>query len=168
MHNTFPDTPVYTGYNAPGRFEGEIHDLEVVSGEVPKELAGTFFRVGPDPAYPPKLGSDIHFNGDGIVTAFTFKNGHVDFKARYAETDKFKLERAARKVPPGAFRVIRCLEQAGLLEATDGGGDARKETIEVRRLDHVLPDLVKSLGATRVFLKMVGVDPARWRGLVRH
>jgi hypothetical protein len=26
------------------------------------------------------------------------------------------LERAARKVPPGAFRVVRCLEQAGLLE----------------------------------------------------
>ncbi len=28
------------------------------------------------------------------------------------------LERAARKVPPGAFRVIRCFEQAGLLETT--------------------------------------------------
>jgi hypothetical protein len=28
------------------------------------------------------------------------------------------LERAARKLPPGAFRVIRCFEQAGLLEAT--------------------------------------------------
>ncbi len=27
------------------------------------------------------------------------------------------LERAARKLPPGAFRVVRCLEQAGLLEA---------------------------------------------------
>lgn len=30
------------------------------------------------------------------------------------------LERAARKLPPGAFRVIRSLEQAGLLEATSG------------------------------------------------
>ncbi len=28
------------------------------------------------------------------------------------------LERAARKLPPGAFRVIRCFEQAGLLETT--------------------------------------------------
>lgn len=28
------------------------------------------------------------------------------------------LERAAKKLPPGAFRVIRCFEQAGLLEAT--------------------------------------------------
>ncbi len=30
------------------------------------------------------------------------------------------LERAARRLPPGAFRVIRCFEQAGLLEATAG------------------------------------------------
>lgn len=100
----FPETPVYQGYNAPGRFEGEIHDLEVVQGEIPAELAGTFFRVGPDPAYAPKLGTDIHFNGDGMVTAFTFKDGRVDFKARYAETDKLKLERAAHKALFGAYR----------------------------------------------------------------
>jgi hypothetical protein len=30
------------------------------------------------------------------------------------------LERAARKLPPGAFRVIRCFEQAGLLEQAAG------------------------------------------------
>jgi hypothetical protein len=33
-------------------------------------------------------------------------------------------ERAARKLPPGAFRVIRCFERAGLLETT--AGDALK------------------------------------------
>jgi hypothetical protein len=31
-----------------------------------------------------------------------------------------ELERAARKLPPGAFRVIRCFEQAGFLEPTSG------------------------------------------------
>lgn len=31
------------------------------------------------------------------------------------------LERAAKKLPPGAFRVIRCFEQAGLLESTASG-----------------------------------------------
>jgi hypothetical protein len=36
------------------------------------------------------------------------------------------LERAARKLPPGAFRVIRCFEQAGFLEpALDSGGTDR-------------------------------------------
>jgi hypothetical protein len=32
------------------------------------------------------------------------------------------LERAARKLPPGAFRVIRCFEQAGLLEPAGADG----------------------------------------------
>jgi hypothetical protein len=32
------------------------------------------------------------------------------------------LERAARKLPPGAFRVIRCFEQAGLLEPAGEDG----------------------------------------------
>lgn len=32
------------------------------------------------------------------------------------------LERAARKLPPGAFRVIRCFEQAGLLEPSGVDG----------------------------------------------
>ena len=103
MNLAFPDIPVFQGYNAPGRFEGEVRDLEVI-GQIPEGLAGTFFRVGPDPAFPPRLGTDINFNGDGIVTTFTFKNGHVDFKARYAETDKLKLERAARKALFGAYR----------------------------------------------------------------
>jgi hypothetical protein len=31
------------------------------------------------------------------------------------------LERAAKKLPPGAFRVVRCFEQAGLLETTKSG-----------------------------------------------
>ena len=31
------------------------------------------------------------------------------------------LERATKKLPPGAFRVIRCFEQAGLLETTASG-----------------------------------------------
>jgi hypothetical protein len=35
------------------------------------------------------------------------------------------LERAARKLPPGAFRVVRCFEQAGLLEAA-GADDTLK------------------------------------------
>jgi hypothetical protein len=36
------------------------------------------------------------------------------------------LERAAKKLPPGAFRVIRCFEQAGFLEpALDGKGAER-------------------------------------------
>jgi carotenoid cleavage dioxygenase len=99
----FPDTPVYQGFHHPCRFEGNIFDLEV-DGEIPDAIKGTFYRCGPDPQFPPLLGTDVRFNGDGIVTAFRFENGHVDFSSRYVRTDKFKLERAARRALFGAYR----------------------------------------------------------------
>lgn len=99
----FPDLPVYQGFHHPMRFEGNIFDLEV-EGDIPPEIKGTFYRCGPDPQFPPLLGTDVRFNGDGMVTAFRFENGHVDFSARYVRTDKFKVERAARRALFGAYR----------------------------------------------------------------
>jgi carotenoid cleavage dioxygenase-like enzyme len=103
MGTLFPDEFVYRGFLAPCRFEGEIFELEV-EGDIPAQLDGAFYRVGPDPAFPAKSGKDIAFNGDGLVTMFTFRDGHVDFKSRYALTDKLKFERAARRALFGAYR----------------------------------------------------------------
>ncbi len=98
----------------PCRFEGEVQNLEVY-GEIPKEIDGTFYRVMPDPAFPPFIDNDPvknslskhltaqsltpeqWFNGDGSVSAFRFKDGHVDFKQRYVRTEKFEKEREARR-----------------------------------------------------------------------
>lgn len=101
--NSYPDLPAYTGFNTPSRMEVDICDLEI-DGQVPTELNGIFFRVGPDPQYPPLLGSDIYFNGDGMVSAFRFENGRVDLKCRYARTDKLLLEREAGRALFGAYR----------------------------------------------------------------
>lgn len=103
MSHLFPDIPVYQGFYAPSRVEADIFDLEV-AGEIPAAIDGTFYRCGPDPQFPPLLGTDVRFNGDGMVSMFRFKNGRVDFKSRYAQTDKFKLERSARKALFGAYR----------------------------------------------------------------
>ena len=54
----FPNTPAFTGFNTPVRFEGEVLDLEV-EGEIPADLDGAFYRVQPDPQFPPKLDNDI-------------------------------------------------------------------------------------------------------------
>lgn len=43
-----------------------------------KALEGAWYRCGSDPQYPPMLGDGIYINGDGIVSAFTFANGHAD------------------------------------------------------------------------------------------
>jgi carotenoid cleavage dioxygenase-like enzyme len=99
----FPDKPVYRGFNKPRRIEATIYDLEV-EGTIPPGIAGTFYRCGPDPQYPNRLGNDININGDGMVTAFRFEAGHADFTSRYVRTEKFELERAARKSLFGAYR----------------------------------------------------------------
>jgi carotenoid cleavage dioxygenase-like enzyme len=99
----FPETPAFTGLNTPARFEADIKDL-VAEGEIPRDLDGAFYRVQPDPQFPPRLGDDIAFNGDGQVTMFRFRNGRVDMKHRWVQTDKWKLEHAAGKALFGAYR----------------------------------------------------------------
>ncbi len=103
MSNRFPDSPIYKGFKTPGRFEADIFDLEF-EGELPGNLSGTFYRVGPDPQLPPRVPNDIFFNGDGIVSMFRFDGGHVDFKQRYIRTPKFVAERKARRALFGAYR----------------------------------------------------------------
>ncbi|MCY1667302.1 carotenoid oxygenase family protein [Rhizobium sp. SL86] len=104
MSRLFPKTAEFTGaLYKPARFEGEVYDLEV-DGQVPEDIDGTFFQVAPDPQYPPMLGEDMFFNGDGAISAFCFKNGHVDFKRRYVMTERLKAQRAARASLHGIYR----------------------------------------------------------------
>ena len=99
----YPETPSFTGFNTPSRIEADIHSL-AHRGTIPRELNGAFYRVQPDPQYPPRLGDDIAFNGDGMITRFHFHDGECDFRQRWARTDKWKLERAAGKALFGAYR----------------------------------------------------------------
>ena len=99
----FPDSPAFTGFNTPSRIEADIDDLDI-EGAVPRELDGAFYRVQPDPQFAPRLGDDIAFNGDGMITMFRFHGGRVDFKQRWARTDKWKLEKAAGKGLFGHYR----------------------------------------------------------------
>ena len=99
----FPDTPTFTGFNAPIRMEGDIRNLEI-EGEIPSALEGTFYRCGPDFHYPPRLGDDINHNGDGVVSMFRFAGGKVDFCVRFVRTEKFRLEEAAGRALFGMYR----------------------------------------------------------------
>jgi isoeugenol monooxygenase len=103
MSHLFPNTPTFTGFNEPQRIEAAIRDVEV-DGELPQQLQGAFYRCGPDPRFPPRLGDDININGDGLVTMFRFAGGHVDFLSRYVRTEKYRLESAARKALFGMYR----------------------------------------------------------------
>ncbi|MDB5576389.1 MAG: lignostilbene alpha-beta-dioxygenase [Bradyrhizobium sp.] len=99
----FPTTRAFAGYNQPVRMEAEVLDCEV-EGSIPDGIAGSFYRVQPDPQFPPLLGDDIAFNGDGQVSMFRFEGGRVDFRHRWVRTDKFVLEQAAGRALFGAYR----------------------------------------------------------------
>ena len=99
----FPDLLVYRGYSAPVRIEADVLDLEV-QGTLPPELNGAYVRNSADPQFPPLLGTDIFLNGDGMLHMLRFDNGHVDLKTRYVRTEKFELERKARRALFGAYR----------------------------------------------------------------
>jgi len=87
------------------RSENDLYDCEV-EGELPADLDGIFFRVGPDPQYPkpPQYTHDIPFDGEGHLSMFRIRNGHVDFRSRYARTQRFEAQHAARRSLFGMYR----------------------------------------------------------------
>lgn len=100
----FPSTPNFTGFNTPSGVEADVAHLPVLAGEIPRDLDGAFYRVAPDPQFPPIAEDDIWFNGDGIVTRFRFKDGAVTLRQKWVRTEKFVLEREAGHALFGAYR----------------------------------------------------------------
>ena len=84
------------------RAECDIQDCEV-EGQIPADLDGAFYRVGPDFQYRPFM-PNIPFDGEGHVAMFRFANGHVDFRTRYVRTQRFKAQSAARRALFGTYR----------------------------------------------------------------
>ncbi|HEX7079868.1 MAG TPA: carotenoid oxygenase family protein [Gammaproteobacteria bacterium] len=78
------------------RLEADVHDCEV-EGEVPADLNGAFYRVGPDPQYPLRPGN-IPFDGEGHVSMFRIKNGRVDYRSRYVRNDRYLAQDKARRI----------------------------------------------------------------------
>jgi carotenoid cleavage dioxygenase len=99
----FPDQLTYRGYAAPSRVEADVYDLEV-EGEIPAGLRGCYYRNSADPRFPPRLGTDIFLNGDGMIHKLQFGAGYADLRTRYVRTEKFQLERAAHRALFGAYR----------------------------------------------------------------
>jgi carotenoid cleavage dioxygenase len=80
---------------APWRMEGDADDLEVV-GEIPRDLNGTFYRNGPNPAYEP-MGRYHWFDGDGMIHAIMLRDGRAGYRNRYVRSDGLLEERRAGK-----------------------------------------------------------------------
>jgi all-trans-8'-apo-beta-carotenal 15,15'-oxygenase len=94
------------GINEPPSCHGGLENLDEefsywiddVDGDVPKDLDGTFLRNGPGRQ---RIGGHPYghwFDGDGMMSAFTFSDGKVHFKNRYVRTPKYVEETAAQKI----------------------------------------------------------------------
>ncbi|HTL19892.1 MAG TPA: carotenoid oxygenase family protein, partial [Steroidobacteraceae bacterium] len=100
----FPNTPEFTGLNTPISEEYELPALPV-EGRIPSEIAGTFFRAIPDPAFPPYIedGAAV-LSGDGMVSALRIAPGKVSFAVRYVETERHRAEVRAGRALFGKYR----------------------------------------------------------------
>ncbi|MFJ2689109.1 carotenoid oxygenase family protein [Pseudomonas sp. NPDC087336] len=106
MTTQFPQTPEFSGsLYYPSRVEVDIFDLEI-EGTLPAVINGAFYQVSPDPQYPPMLGEDIFFNGDGVVSAFFFENGRVSLRRRYVKTDRLMAQRREGRSLNGIYRNV--------------------------------------------------------------
>lgn len=86
--------PYLQGLYEPVAKEVTALDLKV-TGEIPKDLHGAYYRNGPNPAQAP---SELHhwFDGDGMLHAVYFENGKAEYRNRYVRSDDFRADREGR------------------------------------------------------------------------
>jgi carotenoid cleavage dioxygenase len=101
--NDFSQALSGRGFNTPLRFDASVDDCEVV-GKIPSDMDGAFYRVGGEWYYPPLFPDDAPLNADGYASMFRFKNGKVDYRGRFVETERFKAQRDARRQLYGYYR----------------------------------------------------------------
>ena len=96
------DNPYLHGVYAPTLNEMHVENLEV-SGELPADLVGAYFRNGPNPVHKP---AHRHhpFDGDGMVHGVYFRDGKAAYRNRYVQTAALAQELIdGKSVSPGVM-----------------------------------------------------------------
>src|SRR6516225_1106048 len=120
MSQVVPNPYLTRGFE-PIDFECDYARL-LIEGEVPAELNGTFYRIGPNPQFTPR-GEYNPLGGDGMVHAFRIRDGRVSYRNRWIRTQQWKLEHYAGRALFGTSGIPSDSDPsvAGLL--TDGVAD---------------------------------------------
>ena len=100
----------------PIKAEHSIDSLEVIEGEVPKDLTGVYIRNGSNPRFESK-GPHHWFDGDGMIHALNIKDGNVSLKNKWVRTKHFNMESEVQKAIWPGYANIRPDP-----EAPKGGG----------------------------------------------
>jgi carotenoid cleavage dioxygenase len=95
MAAPFPNDIRLFGPLKPMRFEATVEDCVVAEGEIPEDLAGGFYRVGPSWKRPTKQGTVGFSTMDGMVQGLVIRDGKADFRNRWIRTPKYLAEERA-------------------------------------------------------------------------
>jgi carotenoid cleavage dioxygenase-like enzyme len=96
------DNPYLHGFHAPTTQEVFEQGL-AVSGELPADLCGAYFRNGPNPLHE-SPNRHHPFDGDGMLHGVYFKDGRVSYRNRYIETVALAQQRlSAQCTSPGVM-----------------------------------------------------------------
>ena len=112
--------PYLQGNYAPIDEERDFDESQLrIEGRVPARLVGAFMRDGANVAYQPN-----HYvyplDGDGMVHAVYFRDGHVQYKNRWVQTSHLKTERKFNRTIYGSVGKLLAVPQ----EVIDAGGEA--------------------------------------------
>ncbi|MBL8773229.1 MAG: carotenoid oxygenase family protein, partial [Phenylobacterium sp.] len=88
-----PEDPFLSRGFRPLREELDRPDL-AIEGAFPPDLAGTYYRIGPNPQFPPRPPYNP-LMGDGMVHAFRIADGRVSYRNRWVRTGRWSREHAA-------------------------------------------------------------------------
>ncbi|GIW42816.1 MAG: carotenoid cleavage dioxygenase [Candidatus Binatia bacterium] len=142
--NSSGGSPFLAGNFAPWRREEDWGDL-IVRGELPRELEGTYYRNGPNPAFDP-LGRYHWFDGDGMIHAIHLSQGRATYRNRWVRSQGLEEE----------FRAGRALYY-GLLDF--GKGDGRfKNTANTNVVFHAGRLLALMEGALPTEVDAAGLE----------
>ena len=103
------------GQNEPPSHHGGLENLDEeysywiddIEGTLPADLGGTFFRNGPGRQRIGDAQYGHWFDGDGMLCAFTFRDGKAHFKNAYVRTPKYLEETAAQAIKYRGFGTQR-------------------------------------------------------------
>lgn len=109
MTEALPDNRFLQGIFAPIDQEYALDELPI-TGEVPKDLSGSFYRNGPNQQHLPPKGDYHLFAGDGMTHAFHINNGKVGYCNRWIETAKYRIEREQGKAVIDPMNPFNCDE----------------------------------------------------------
>ena len=71
---------------------------EEIEGTIPSDLQGTYYKNGPANFQRGDQYYEHVLDGDGFITAFTFKEGKCHYTGRFVETDYYLEEQASNNV----------------------------------------------------------------------